>query len=236
MKIALLYSGNFRTFNDCTQNHLEFFGDVFDNIDVYFSTWSEIKYTPWLNDPVHSYSNDRILETTKVNEDLIKNYIPKKWNLVSVDIQDYNSVDHLKFDESDKSLILQYYKIKKCFDLVPKKNDYDLLIRMRPDIKIGNKLGFDLLSHLVESKKILFNTNVWFDYPFQKKNSNINEMIWISNYDLMEKSSRIYDNFQTIKNTLGKNMYGESCCYQNLLLENIVDHLEFFNFEYTVIR
>lgn len=70
----------------------------------------------------------------------------------------------------------------------------------------------------------------------RKKNSNINEMIWISNYDLMEKSSRIYDNFQTIKKTLGKNMYGESCCYQNLLLENIVDHLEFFNFEYTVIR
>jgi len=226
MKVALLYSGNFRTFNECAINHLNFFDQLFDQIDVYFSTWDKLNYTPWLNDPIHFFVKDRIPNESIITEDIIKGYIPEKWTIKFIEIDSYDQVDFSNYTEKEKQLLYQYYKIDKCFKLVPKTNDYDLLIRIRPDITLNNQPSKDFINEIKNTNSILFNSNVWYDYPH--KNNDINEMIWLCDYNMMEKTSKIFDNFDNIKNMLGDNIYGEAVCYYNLILENIKDNIRLF--------
>lgn len=238
MKVALCYSGNFRTFNECSLNHYQFFKNISDEIDIYFSTWSDIKYTLNLNDPKHFFCKNRISENEKITENLIRQYIPQNWQIKSIKIQDYNTVSNFiwkNYNLKEKNLLYQYYKIKDCFDNLDRSQNYDLIVRIRPDITLNKLVLKDRIIEEVNNKKIIFNTNVWYNYPFS--NRDINEMLWISNYDLMEKSAKIFDNFSKIKQNVGDSgMYGEKICYTNLILEGIQDSVVFFDFDYNVIR
>ena len=107
MKVALLYSGNFRTFNECSINHFNFFDQLFDQIDVYFSTWDKLNYTPWLNDPIHFFVKDRIPNESIITEDIIKGYIPEKWDIKFIEIDSYDQVDFSRYTEKEKQLLYQ---------------------------------------------------------------------------------------------------------------------------------
>ena len=62
-------------------------------------------------------------------------------------------------------------------------------------------------------------------------------MIWVCKPELMEKTIKIYDNLEKINDLLDFNsFFGESICYKNLEIENLLDDVELYNFDYRVIR
>jgi hypothetical protein len=229
MKIAICYSGNFRTFNDCIENHFKIFSKLSNSIDVYFSTWSSLKYSEGLNDSSHFFSEKRLDTNTEITEELIEKYIPDRWNLVKCKIDNYSDF------EDFSNLECQYFKIKDCFYLIDPSSGYDVIIRMRTDVKLNNFMDSDLFFEEITKNNIIFNNYTWYEYQFC--NRDINEMFWFSNYEFSKKTVRILDNFNFLKDKLiGNDFYGEKICYENLILEGIENKILLFNFNYNVIR
>jgi hypothetical protein len=221
MKVAICYGGNLRTFEYCVKNH----GEIIGNADVYISTWDEIINSNNINDPLH-----RKIELSYpdlVSEDYIERVMPKTFYIKSIKIEKYDSLN-LKKLKKYNHLNYQYYKIKDSFNLIT-ENKYDFIIRLRPDITIG--------SINYSEDQILFDENIWYNHKKTPSQKSINEMIWVSNYDLMSKSVRIYDNLEIINSSLSDlEFYGESICHKNLEIEGLLDNIGLFNFQYNVVR
>lgn len=221
MKIAICYGGNLRTYEYCVKNHANIIGDA----DVYISTWDEILVNDKINDPWH-YKVEINLPKI-VTEDYIRSVTPDNFTIKSIKIDNYSNTI-IKPIKNHIFLNYQYVKIKDAFNLIIDK-DYDFIIRLRPDITIGQiKYSKD---------KIIHNEYIWYDFSKRINIEAINEMIWICNPELMEKTIRIYDNLEIINDILNHDLfYGESICYKNLQIENIINDVELFNFDYRVIR
>jgi hypothetical protein len=223
MKIAICYSGNIRTFEYCVKNH----SSLLEKCDVYFSVWEEFGFSDRINDPSH-IKIERTGEE-KVTEKYIIEKTPSNFNIKNIIIEKYEDVE-IKKIENNQGISYQYYKIKSCYDsLLWKKENYDYVIRLRPDIIIDN-------FHFEEGK-IIFDHNIWKGNIFREDKKSINEMIWISNMDLMYKSCKIYDNIESILSSVTKDfIYGESISFNNLIKENLLEFLSFRDFNYNVIR
>lgn len=216
MKIALLYSGNFRTFNYCFENHFDFFKTISNDVDIYFSTWDKISYSKTLNDKRHFFSENKFLEDTIVDIDLIKSVINNRFNLKNVNIEKYENVNFENFKLKSKwsqGLLYQYYKIKDSFSMI--NNDYDFIFRLRTDVILKNKINIDIIKNAIENDKIIFNKIVWSEHSFN--GGFINEMFWGANFNNMKKACKIFDNYQNIENLIfttdndpkGLSVYGE---------------------------
>jgi hypothetical protein len=231
MKVAICYSGNLRTYEHCVLNHSK----LIDSADVYISTWDEIKFSDSINDNWHHKINLKVPD--KISEDYIVEKTPSNFNIKSIKIDNLEKVKLKSIKENPvdsvgptQPLSNQYYKIKDSYDLLNKSGEeYDFVIRLRPDITIDR--------FYFEKDKIIFNNFIWYNLPFSLKEKSINEMIWISNMEFMKKACKIYDNIEKINDILSpESVYGESFCFQNILLENLLDHLKFENFNYRVVR
>lgn len=219
MKIAICYSGDIRTYKYCSENHF----NVFKNADLYFSTWTTFNNTKQINDPWHILMPEET--DVVVTEDYIKKHTNKNFNIIKIELENKENFRKSIIDNDPFfNLKCQYYKIKKCFDLLEDK--YDFIVRMRPDIQI-QKIKY-------EDTKIIHNNCIWFNHCNQN-NYQINEMIWVCNYSLMSKAVKIYENFEKIKNNLSE-VYGERICYKNLEMENLIENLQFLDFDYRVLR
>lgn len=213
MKIALCYSGNMRTYEYCVKNH----ANIFQNPDVYISTWDSIDRVEKINDEWH-YRIDTDIQR-ECNYEYIEKHAPKTFSLKKVNIEKYSSYNF------PTGLHYQYHKIKDCFGLIDDIDQYDYIVRIRSDITIS--------SIKYQENKLVFNRNIWINYPFSKESKKINEMIWIASPKLMEKSVKIYDNLEKMDRG---DFYGEAICYQNLEIEKIIDDVVFFDFNYRVVR
>lgn len=229
MKVAICYSGNFRTFNECINNHAQNFNLLSDKIDVYFSTWSSIDYVDTLNDSIHLRRETNLKISSGIDESFIRKYIPKNWNLIKCKIDDYSNFNF------SHNLEYQYFKIKDCFYLIDNPGDYDVIIRMRTDIKLNSFMPKDLFFSELKNNKIIINQYTWQNYSFCHR--DMNEMLWFSNSKIAEKMVKILDNFELLKNQLPTNeFYGERICYKSACLEKIENNFSIFNFNYNVIR
>lgn len=221
MKIAICYSGNLRTYEHCVLNH----ANVIGNADVYISTWNEISLVDKINDPWHFKINLKLPEIVDI--DYIQKVTPKKFNIKSIKIHNYNDCVIKKL-KTDNHLNYQYFKIKDCYNLI--ENDikkYDFIIRLRPDITIKD-IAFDI-------DYILFNKYIWYMWEYTGNENAMNEMIWTSTAELTHKTIKIYDNLEKINSSMNR-LYGEAVCYKNLEIENILNKVKTFNFNYNVIR
>jgi len=236
MKIALCYSGNFRTFNECFENHYSIFNHPEDEVDVYFSTWKQLEFVEKINDNWHRKSEMR-LSHKEVTEELINSIINDRFKVKAIHISDITQTSFIPPAPYYHGLMCQYYQIDKCNQLLKyQKEQYDVIIRIRPDVII-NSFDRNILIDVAKNDFMYFNYMTWFNYPFDK--TCINEMIWIAKPELMDKCCRIYNNFHNIHSglqTCGVQTYGEKVCYENLKLEGITDRLKIFNFNYNVIR
>lgn len=229
MKIAICYSGNFRTFNECVENHAQIFNSLSENIDVYFSTWSTINYVDTLNDPIHFRRQEKLSENTEINEAFVKKYIPQNWNLVKCKIDEYSNFIF------SHNLQYQYFKIKDCFSLINNPNEYDIIIRMRTDVKLNSFMSKESFLNEIQNNKLIINQYTWYNYSFC--NRDMNEMFWFSNPNIAEKMVNVFDNFELLKNQLQNDeFYGERVCYKNVCTEKLENNISIFNFNYNVIR
>ena len=150
MKVAVCYSGNFRTFRQLIENHKQNFLSLYD-CDVYCSFWNHygvsLRHYYWADNEF----NNKLIATGAVETDLIteedKDFILKELNPVSVEYEDFNSKKDLFTEMSRdiqnrhtrpyyRNIVSMFYKIWKCNNLV--KKDYDVVVRMRPDMYFFN--------------------------------------------------------------------------------------------------
>lgn len=223
MKIAICYSGNLRTFSHCVKNHAE----IIKEADVYFSTWDTIKFSNKDNDPWHTRITIPAPET--VTENYIINNTPSNFTIKNIKID--NEKDCVIKDiKQNKYLSYQYFKIWDAYQLILNShNNYDYIIRLRPDITID--------SMVYVPNKIVFNEYTWYNYTYNNTTKTINEMIWVSDMNRMQKSVNIYDNLAILDSKLDKEkIFGESICFANLEHENLLQDLYTHNFNYRVIR
>lgn len=224
MKIALCYSGYTRTYHHCVKNHASLIGEA----DVYFSTWDNFGFSDNINDP-HHVLIERI-ENQKVTEDYILKNTPENLKVKGIKIEKQEDIDFKEDNLAIKRFKSQYYKIKSCYDLLLNSGiHYDFVVRIRPDITIEN-LKFT-------EGKIIFNEYVWYQHRFKPDGDQINEMIWVAEPHLMEKSCRIIENFDSCISGFGSNSwYGEFICRRNLIIEEAINLVETHDFNYRVIR
>lgn len=242
MKIALLYSGSFRNLAETLEENIAYFKG--NEIHLYFSVWDHMGYVDHLNAPDYLLSNRLLRKDQKVSDSLIRSFVPEEAEVKAVKVEKYNADKYSLnlVNGANPNLAAQYYKIWDCFTLLEEEGEtYDAVVRMRCDVLLKKKIRTKKIKELVDNNKIIFNTKIWYDHPKTKEARSINEMIWISNKDLMKKACNIYNNADKINEIIKKNEqkdlnYGESICYMNLEAEGITENVELFDFDYRVMR
>lgn len=238
MKIAILYSGVFRTLAETIKQNLKCFD--YCDIDLYFSLWDNVGYSNNINSPDFLFSKRTIHPDTIITEDLIKQIAPSHVNIKSIKIEKQN-LDNYKFELINgldhKQLSAQFYKVLDCYNLLDTTVHYDAIIRLRTDLFLNNKISKEQL----DLNKITFANKIWYNHPWNNTIEDINDMMWISNKELMQKACNIYNNVgkinEIIKNSNKTNKnFGESICYMNLKAEGIVDKISAFDFDYNILR
>lgn len=216
-KIALCYSGSTRTFEYCVKNHAQ----IFENCDVFISTWDNPQRVDKINSPDHKKINLNVPE--KITEKYIEELMPNQFNLVDLKIDQYNEnlVKNINTPK-DAGLSFQYFKIKDCFDLLKKSGmKYDFVVRIRMDITIENCF--------FSKDKICVPHIIWYNYLF--RHGQVNDMIWTCNQELMEKTTLIYDNLDKMQST-----HSEAITYESFYMQNLQEKLQPQKFNYMVIR
>lgn len=244
MKVALFYSGALRNLAETIENNIAIFPGC--EIDFYISTWTHMGYSERINSPDYIRGERLIPNGTFVSDGLIRSLIPEEVNIKAVKIEKYVPGDYT-FDLigglDNDGLPAQYYKIKDCYDLMDKEEDYDLEVRMRCDVLFGKSPTPLEMQETVESGRIIFTEKTWYDYPHDPGNGCINEMLWIGRGRRVEKACGIYNNAEGINEEIRnqnieamKPNYGESICWMNLVSKGIGADVETFDFDYRVVR
>lgn len=136
MKIALCFSGQYRTFDSVpVQNTLHYYLLNKYECDTYFSIWDDRGISLNHGTPL-LYKDEKEI----ITKSHITNYI--KSNVIEIEIENYkkwyeNSTDEIKSIMSCSFLpnsIPQLYKRHKVYELIPKNKTYDLVILTRPDL------------------------------------------------------------------------------------------------------
>jgi hypothetical protein len=234
MRVAVCYSGAFRTFPKCWKRNHELFS-MLGEIDYYISTWELPGYTKVARyDDQLAINGDTIYSDLPskdfiITEDFLKSYLPFK----RVDIDPMSKMEEIIAPHYNKPwfimnpcrLVSQYYKLKRCFDLVV--GDYDLVIRVRPDIKL------DKIPDNIDPNRIYLPSMV---YTTESAiiSGMINEMFYISNMENMKKICGLYDVFEEMWNQ--NDAYGERMSFLNFQRNDLLDKCELFNFDITVVR
>jgi len=149
MNCALILTGNFRTFDNVIPN-LESLIDIF-NPDIYLCI-SDIEHNlhPY-NKELLNYFNDKIINEVDINRKLnisqkIKNKIKKviflETETENKEIEQYTLKFDTKKDWIGLDIFKQYYKIKKCIDIL--ELDYNYIIKSRFDVEISSLPSFPL--------------------------------------------------------------------------------------------
>jgi hypothetical protein len=140
MKIAVCFSGQWRTGNYCYDNLKRFFGLLYPYCDFFIHTWDINKQK------CYNLSNVFSKETKLTDDDI--NELKSKYNPKKIIIEDYNHI-HNTLQTYEKTA----YKDVKVFDIIQplwysfyksvelkkeyekeNKFEYDYVIKLRPDI------------------------------------------------------------------------------------------------------
>jgi len=146
MKIAILFSGHIRTYDNVRQN-------IIDNLlhpleqnghtyTIYSSVWSNCGFREngWEGEYEKSLLKDDSLEFEKEDNKrdyFINTYSNNKW-------ENYR---HLSGPETCGDAVSMYYKLNKCFNLI-EIEDIDIIFRIRPDMYFEHKFDLNLLKFI----------------------------------------------------------------------------------------
>ena len=242
MKIAILYSGFVRNLPETISNNLSCFD--YADIDLYFSLWNKVGYTDQINAPDNIVAKRILEKDIEITEEVVKNIVPTNVAVKKIKIEEYssNKCHFSLINGLDRNgLGQQFYKVLDCFNLLDNSINYDAIIRLRCDMLLHNNINQNYLKQLVDDQKIIFASKIWYDYSWKPGIKNINDMLWISNFELMKKACNIYNNTDKI-NTIILNRkqnilnHGENICYMNLEAENIIYNITTFDFNYNILR
>jgi hypothetical protein len=241
MRVAICISGGLRSFKLCYKNLNEHFSKL-GNVDYFISTWDKPCYTAVSRYvDIHAINGECIYpDLLKPDEFVTEEYLRSFIDFRYVEIEPMSKMQELidVFQYSTWSimspsrLMCQYYKLYRC-NLLRLRHEqehnikYDIVIRVRPDITISS------LPINIDPNKIYINDMVYIDYKTDIFDS-INEMIYISNGENMDKICNIYNNFDKLWNL--DDGYGERMSKKNFEMEGLLDKCVLHPFGITVER
>jgi hypothetical protein len=223
MNIAILFSGNIRSFEQCKETFKKEFAHL--NADYYVTTY-ETKYNfrePELSKVKNvypSFNNDEFLSDDDIRN-IVSDFTPK---FILVDkISEMLDIFNLEKEKFDSRIInngtndkiqsnhfLQFYKLKKALDLI---SDYELLLNKKYDVIIRTRM--DLLIKNINTLDLSnMNKKVIVGYEDITRFANANsaqhawgDMLMISSFDNMKK---IVDNIlsEFYMTTIEKSVWG----------------------------
>lgn len=140
-KIAVLISGQMRSHLNCSNFIDQFFRKNFDT-DVYISTWDvfgiSIRFYKYKNLNSAKDTSSKIVskeylkDIFKTNYIKIEKFVPK----ISNSFKGVKCPYLLRSNEpvASKSAIPMFYKIYDCYNMKKNNVNYDLVVRLRPDL------------------------------------------------------------------------------------------------------
>jgi hypothetical protein len=148
MKIAYLITGHLRTIDKCSRS-------FYDNIykkgsDIYVHTWNteDAKIKMW-----HKYKFKGKFDIEKKIKEI---YNPKDYMIEKQDLKINKELKKRGINVSNISHYYSYYSLIKCYELLKKSGiEYDLIVKLRPDIFFKKELNlesdnFSIACNLVE--------------------------------------------------------------------------------------
>ena len=137
MRVAIILTGNIRTWDRCKKSHFDCFNHL--NADIFVSTYDrKYEYHPYVQSQITNHK-DVIIDTNDIIESL------EGLNVIDVDIENAETVDEevteLEFDKqmlNIDSCYKQYRKIQRGIKLIEEYEslnnfEYDIIIKLRFD-------------------------------------------------------------------------------------------------------
>jgi hypothetical protein len=238
MKVAICIAGQLRTFEKTFPSIKK---NIVDELraDLFISTWDKLGKT---------HKTDSSIEK---NEIVDAEKIKRKTGAKIVDVQIFEDKFYDKMNNVEmpqilkereplhsRSMIPHFYKIHRCNQLriLHEKNNrfvYDVIIRIRPDMKIENKIT------PIFEKINLHNTIYVSSYAINSS-FQLSDKFVIMNREVADYYSSVWENLQNYWNSpLGADpprttMVGERLLFQHMKRANI--NVEFFNLGGQIIR
>jgi hypothetical protein len=181
MKIALCLSGKPTSSIFC----FPYIYDTFLNnkniqTDVFIHTWEDSK--------IINFYNPKKFEIEKYETDTILKFLFS--NIVFP--------ENMKVEGNITNNLLQFYSLKKVFDLVP-ENEYDYIVRCRFDVLIENKFCLEEIFNYISINKFdIFCPDEIFNF------GGYQDRIYMGDYQSMKIASNIIENVNFLVNDLKK--------------------------------
>lgn len=203
-KIAILFTGHIRTFNQCYDNiHSNLISPLKElgfSIDFYLSLWNTLGHRMQDWSGVADFNNImHLLDPTNTNiekfdrEYFLRNYNTDRW-------QTYPHLsNHTTFPDS----VSMWYKVQQGLDMIKDYQDknnftYDCLVRARPDIMYEDSFKSELSPILDEicASDVIYIPK-WHG-RWEEISRTITDYFGIGNYKTMKKYMSVYDNLEEL--------------------------------------
>lgn len=215
MKVAICYSGMFRDFLECVENHKKFLIDNYD-CDVYLHLWDVYgfggvskKYNSINDNKISKQDIDKILSILTPKKYIFEQITSKEKELSEI----ADSISKHDFQPYTKNVLSMYYKIHQVGELMNQSNvNYDIVVRMRTDILFRDK--------------ILFNIPLQSDTVYSIKNwcwgdHTMSDLFLFGNYKSMSYFHDMYNHLKSIWEKVGPYQSPEHLIYVHFKNGNI---------------
>lgn len=192
MKVAVVLTGHLRCWKQVFSNFEQTIINRY-NPDIYIHTWSDEGW--WI--PGDKESKIGVFENTPMisEKEVVEKYNPKE--IIIQEIGDYNqrfleeSKKYPNYNHRPQNILSMYYKLCQGLKMLDYTQNYDMIIRMRPDLIFHQ--------HLPEFEKDTF-------YTLSHRNhlgQGTSDMIQVGNSTQMQQFATIYDKMESLYNVTG---------------------------------
>ena len=193
MRVAFLITGIPRQFSKNLKIYLDSLDTLLD-YDIYI-------YFPKENIQ-ENYANEIFNPETFLS--ILKN---PKYKLILIDTNLPPISEH--FSRKQKNSIIQWYRIQKCFSFIP--DEYDLVIRIRPDIKL--LINPDEFVSILQK---ITTTDLCIPTGFDIDSSSYNDHFAIGSYSIMKEYCTLFNSLSYLHE-----YQSEHFLHKYLLIKNI---------------
>lgn len=235
-KICILFSGHLRNITDHINNFKSNLLDILIKnkyeVDIYMHTWDSNITNDIIDNNDEFYKNNDICDIiNKIkNEITIKKILIESQKTVKLDnnVTNYitriikNKTIHLNnnkdyvFDLTNK-LYFQYYGQYKSLQMIDNIDNYDYIIKTRPDVYYTETFDIKLLNH-----------NIVFPNSHRGNNTSINNIFYFGKREFMIKILNYFktiNDIESLKNILNK-YHSTDINFNCVFKYFIIDHLK----------
>ncbi len=253
MRIAILFSGELRTFAETIGNNIMYFKQYSNNIDIYYAFTDNVGYFPVEADTANAFKNDRYV----MGERKITN-ARSFWGTNQIDIilEPYLSKTIYKKTGLIKKqpyevpvppdctipykICHQFYLLQRGWDNSegPRQsfNAYDLVVRLRPDVVLQNPISGVDLEAAIRGNMLIVNKYTEYDTEDEKA---VHPGFFMGPPHIMRMACSVYNNFRYIQELIDKDFISTTAAqvfYGNLYIHNLNENLHKYDFNYKIIR